>query len=76
LRHAGILGIGDSHCAHPAPLLKRGRNIRVSCQATRGLGETAQARLGVRKGILHHCATSQGAGNEKPSELASLRAPL
>ena len=51
MRHAGTLGIGDSHYAHPAPLLKRGRNTRVSCQATRGLGETAQAQSGVRKGI-------------------------
>ena len=49
--HGETLGIVNSHCVHLAPLLRRGRNTQVSYQATRGLGESDQAQLGVRKGI-------------------------
>ena len=49
--HGETLGIVNSHCAHLAPLLRRGRNTRGSCQATRGLEESDPAQSGVKKGI-------------------------
>ena len=53
MTHAESLWIDDSHYhyAHQVPLLKRGKSNRVSCQATRVLGEIVPALSGVRKGI-------------------------